>query len=369
MRALPYLKDKFSQLTLVKKMLVVLILLVLVFVSSYGGYLVGSKKVLYKKEALSPRGTLISGKPEEPANFANPINGVLFKKSEADLWINRLPLAVMVENHTVSRPQTGLSKADIVYEALAEGGITRFMAIYLQEDSEIGPVRSARPYYLDWAAEYDAAYVHFGGSPNALDKINQFGIKDLNGIYIGAPTFERTTKRPAPHNVYTTTQKLRAQAEKKGYKKGVDIVPWKFLDKEPVRTDRPEKFSLQLGFKGTFGYNVEWRYNPDSNSYFRFNGGAAQPDAATNTQLDVKTVIVETVSTSSDPSGHARLFMNTVGSGALKVFLNGAVIEGSWKKDSRTSRTEFLDASGAEIKLNRGKIWVDIVPPGSVVSY
>ncbi len=369
MRALPYLKDKFSQLTLIKKILVILVLLTLVGVSAYGGYLVGSKKILYKKEALSPKGTLISGKPEEPRNFPNPINGVLFKKSEAEVWVNRLPMAVMVENHTDARPQTGLSKADVVYEALAEGGITRFMAIYLQEESEIGPVRSARPYYLDWAAEYDAAYVHFGGSPDALNKINQYGVKDLNGIYIGAPTFERTNKRPAPHNVYTTTQKLRDQAEKKGYKKGADIVSWKFLDKEPARIERPEKFSLQLGFLGTFGYNVEWRYNPDTNSYFRFTGGAAHPDAVTNAQLEVKTVVVETVSNSADPSGHSRLFMATVGSGALKVFVNGTVIDGSWKKDSLTARTQFLDATGAEIKLNRGKIWVDIVPPGSTVSY
>lgn len=367
MRPVTYLKDRFKELPTFKKVLVVFVLLVLIGTSTWFGYLFGSKKLDFKNQALSPKGTLISGQPE--TMVPNPINGVLFKKSEADAWINKLPLAVMIENHTDARPQTGLSKADIVYEALAEGGITRFMAIFLQEDSDMGPVRSARPYYLDWATEYDSAYAHFGGSPTALGNIKNFGIKDLDGLSIGAPTFERSSKRPSPHNVYTTTQKLRAQADKKGYKKGADIVSWKFLDKEPKREERAAAIDLQIGFLGTFGYNVLWRYNPDTNSYFRFTGGAAHIDALTNSQLETKTIIVETVSTSPDPSGHSRLFMNTIGSGALKVFENGKVIEGSWKKDSRTARTQLLDSDGKDIKLNRGKIWVDIIPPGSTLTY
>lgn len=371
MNYLTSLKEKFFYLSRVQKVLLSLLFISLLTLSLWAGYQLGYKKWLVRDEALSPRGTIVSGKPEEPTNFPNPINGVLFKKSEAQAWVNNLPLAVMVENHTAARPQTGLSRADVVYEALAEGGITRFLAVYLQEESEIGPVRSARPYYLDWAVEYDAAYTHFGGSPDALDKIVSFGIKDLNGIYIGAPTFERSKSRPSPHNVYTTTQKLREQASKKGYSKGSEIVSWKFLDEKaiPERKERPDNFSINLNFKGTFGYAVEWRYNADTNSYFRFNGGGAQIDTLTNSPLEAKCIIVQTVQDSPDPSGHSRLRMATTGSNSAVVFANGKFVEGTWKKDQRTDRTKFLDTAGNEIKLNRGKIWVEIIPPGSTFTH
>ncbi len=367
MEYLGILKKRFSNLPFSKKLFLGSIFISLLVFSLWAGYNLGYKKLVIKDEALSPRGTIVSGKPEEPIDFPNPINGVLFKKSEAQAWINNLPLAVMVENHTQARPQTGLSKADIVYEALAEGGITRFLAVFLQEDTRIGPVRSARSYYLDWAVEYDAAYVHFGGSPDAISKIKTYGIKDLNGLTLGAPTFERSKARSAPHNVYTTTQKLRERASSKGIKKGSDIVSWKFLDEKniPARKDRPETFLIKLDFKGTFGYNVEWRYNADTNSYFRFNAGTSAIDNSTKLPIEAKTIIVQTVQNAPDPSGHSRLKMTTVGSNSVAVFENGTFIEGSWKKDSRTARTLFYDRAGEEIKLNRGKIWVEIIPPGS----
>lgn len=365
MRPVTYLKDRFKELPVFKKTLVVFVLLVFVGVSVWFGYLFGSKKLDLKNQALSPIGTLISGQPEPMV--PNPINGVLYKKSEADAWINNLPIGVMIENHTDARPQTGLSKADIVYEALAEGGITRFMAVYLQYDTKLEPIRSARPYYLDWISEYAGAYAHFGGSPDALAKINQYGIKDLNGLTIGSP-FTRDPNRPAPHNVYITTQQLRNLAVQRGYKKE-DFTMWKFNDTEPPVDKRPASFSLKLGFLGTYCYDVEWRYDPTTNSYLRFECGTKHIDAQDNSQLTAKTIIVETVDYHPDPSGDARIDMDTIGSGDLKVFENGTVITGSWKKDSRTARTQFFDANGAEVKLNRGKIWVDIIPPGSLVTY
>lgn len=365
MRPVTYLKDRFKELPIFKKILVVFVFLIFVGVSVWFGYLFGSKKLDFKNQALSPKGTLISGQPDPMV--PNPINGVLYKKSEADAWINNLPLGVMIENHTDARPQVGLSKADIVYEALAEGGITRFMAVYLQNDSKLEPIRSARPYYLDWISEYAGAYVHFGGSPDALDKINQYGIKDLNGLTIGGP-FTRDPNRPTPHNVYITTGQLRDLAAQRGYKKE-DFTMWKFNDTELTVDKRPASFSLKLGFLGTYCYDVEWRYDPATNSYLRFECGAPHIDALDKSQLAAKTIIVETVGYHPDPSGHARIDMDTIGSGDLKVFENGTVIVGSWKKDSRTARTQFFDANGAEVKLNRGKIWVDIIPPGSPVTY
>lgn len=368
MRPVTYLKDKFAELPKIKKLLVVIFLLLLVGIVGWFGYLVGAKGLQSNETSVAKKKT-VEINPAEPKNFPNPINGVLFKKSEAAAWVNRLPLAVMIENHTDARPQTGLSKADVVYEALAEGGITRFMTVFLQEDTDLGPVRSARPYFLDWASEYDAAYVHFGGSPTALGNIRSLGIKDLDGISIGAPTFVRSGARQSPHNVYSSTQKLRESADKKSYKKGREIESWNFSETEPKREERPAGQSLKIGFLGTYGYDVEWRYNPETNTYLRFNAGKPFVDALTNAQIEEKTIIVQTVTKSSDPSGHGRLFMGTVGSGALRVFLNGKVIEGSWKKDSQNARTKFFDTSGAEIKLNRGKIWIDIIPPESAITY
>ncbi|HSX58137.1 MAG TPA: DUF3048 domain-containing protein [Candidatus Saccharimonadales bacterium] len=370
MKVFAYLKEKFFALPAFKKAVVVGSLLILIGICAWTGYLIGAGKLGAINQTLFSKGEVISGVAEEPKDTPNPIDGVLFKKSETEAWIHRIPLAVMVENHTDARPQSGLSKAEVVYEALAEGGITRFMAVFLQEDTKMGPIRSARPYYLDWAVEYGAAYVHFGGSPDALDKINQYHIKDLNGLTIGPPTFERTSARPAPHNVYSTTDKLRGQADARGYKPET-ITLWKFLDDKeiPTRDKRPATFNIKLGFLGTYAYDDEWHYNPDSNSYVRFSQGKASIDAETNTQLEVKTVVVQTVSNYPDPSGHSRLQMNTVGSGDAKVFENGTVVEGTWKKDSRTSRTLFLDKNGTEIKLNRGKIWIAIIPPGSSFTY
>lgn len=368
MRSVTYLKDKFTELSVFKKMLIVFALLILVGVSVWAGYLVGSKQLSFKKEALSPKGTLISSKPEEPRNIANPINGVLFKKSEAAAWVNRLPISVMIENHTQARPQSGLSKAEVVYEALAEGGITRFLAVFLREDTKVGPVRSNRPYYLDWVSEYDAGYAHVGGSPTGQARVKEYGIKDLDQFYNSAP-YHREPKVgiATEHTMYSSTDLLRAAAEKKGYKKEKEILMWLFLDEKeiPKREARKDIFNINLGFLGTFKMDVEWRYNADTNSYFRFNGGDSMIDATTNTQIEVKTVIVQTVNKTNDPSGKGRLFMETIGSGLAKVFVNGVVVEGSWKKDSRTERTRFFDNAGVEIKLNRGNIWVEIIPPGS----
>lgn len=362
-----HLKNKFQELSKTKKFFVILIALVLLAGSTWAGYIFGLKKLNLLDRVLSPKGVIISGQPEEPRNFPNPINGILFKKSEAAVWANRVPIGVMIENHVDARPQSGLSQADVVYEALAEGGITRFMAVYLQNDAKLEPIRSARPYYLDWISEYSGVFVHFGGSPDALDKINQYGIKDLNGLNIGGP-FTRDPARPAPHNVYVTTQQLRDLATQKGYAKE-NFTIWKFNDTEPVVAKRPASFSLKIPFIGTYCYDVEWRYDPATNSYLRFECGSPHTDALNSSQLAAKTIIVETVGYHPDPSGHSRIGMDTVGSGALKVFENGVVIVGSWKKDSRTARTGFFDASGAEIKLNRGKIWIDIIPPETTIAY
>lgn len=365
MKSLKVLWEKFKISSRKKKALILFIFIIFILISAGLGYLVASNLHAANK-AFSPLGNLISGDPREPRNFPNPINGILYTQSEADKWKNNLPLAVVIENHLDARPQSGFSKADLVYEALAEGGITRCLAIYLAEDGRLGPVRSNRPYFLDWLSEYSAGYAHVGGSPRAQYLVGWYKIRDLDQFKLGSPTYERVGSRFAPHNVYTTTKKLRSVAKSRGYKGPVEIDIWSFADEEASPSARPKKFELGIPYPA-YGMDVLWRYDKKSNTYLRFNGGNAHKDADTNRQLFAKTVIVQYVATSLEDS-YGRLRMKTIGSGKVKVFRDGKVFDGTWKKESRVGRTNFFDKKGDEIKLNRGKIWVEIIPTDYKIS-
>lgn len=364
MKTLKLLLEKFRASSRKKKVLVLIVLLLFIGGTAALGYLVASNLHAANK-AFSPLGNLISGKPREPRNFPNPINGTLYTQSEAKSWKDRLPLAVVIENHIDARPQSGLSKADLVYEALAEGGITRLLAIYLVEDGRLGPVRSNRPYFLDWVKEYDAGYAHVGGSPRAQSLIGPYKIRDLDQFGIGAPTYERSAARSAPHNVYTTTKRLRPAAKGKGYKGPIEIDSWQFAD-EATASARPKKFELRIPY-AAYLMDVLWRYDRKSNTYLRFNGGTAHKDAETKKQLFAKTIIVQKVATSLEDSA-GRLKMKTIGSGKVQVFKDGKVINGTWKKKGRSARTKLFDKKGDEIALNRGKIWVEVVPTDYKIS-
>lgn len=303
------------------------------------------------------------------ANVSNPINGSLYTQDESEAWKNKLPLAIVIENHTDARPQSGLNRADVVYETLAEGGITRLLAIFLAEDSRVGPVRSNRPYFLDWVSEYGAGYSHVGGSPEAQHLVKAYKIRDLDQFFIGFPTYERVSNRFAPHNVYTTTTRLRNTASSKGYKVPANINSWLFADMEPVESGRGNKFVLNIGFLGTFGYDVKWIYDRKSNSYARFNAGSKHIDAEDGRQISAKTIVVQYTNISPDPSGHGRVKIQTIGTGKVQVFKDGMVMIGTWRKKSREDRTRFFDSGGKEITLNRGKIWIEVVPSRSTVSF
>src|SRR3990167_2200104 len=188
--------------------------------------------------------------PNVPKTESCPLDGSMHTKQAKDAWELRRPLAVMIENHTEARPQSGLSSANIVYEAVAEGGITRFMALFYcnLSDVQVGPVRSARTYYLDWLSEYDALYAHVGGAntpgpADALGQIIKYGVKDLNQFSIGFPVFWRDYQRldhpvATEHTMYSTTQKLWEVGAKRGWtnvdEDGVawdkNFAGWKFKD-------------------------------------------------------------------------------------------------------------------------------------------
>lgn len=367
MKSLNYLKEKFNHLPAIKKVLVVGVFFTLLCFSVWAGYLVGVKKIDILDQAISPKGKLISGKPEE-TKIANPITGVLYPRKEAEVWRNRVPLAIMVENSTAARPQKGLSKADIVYEALAEGDITRFVAVFLSNSTQVGPVRSAREYYFDWAQEYQAAYAHWGGNEYVRSLASRtFGAKDLDQFAIGSAAFYRLPPGcRSEHCGFSHTDKLWEVTNKRSVNSAVTIESWKFKEDTPVNpVTHP---TVNLGLKGL--YAVRWDYDAATNTYKRVNGNVAHNDSEHNVQISVKNVVVAFQNYSGMKEVTPKVFnrsVETVGSGAAKIFRDGTLVEGSWKKISKEARTKFFDANGKEIEFNRGQIWMEMVPIGTTV--
>ncbi len=336
--------------------------------------------------------------PSVPRTEPCPLNGQLYTKQERELWEKQRPLAVMIENHAESRPQSGLSRADIVYEAVAEGGITRFLGIFYcgiaAKPASLAPVRSARTYYLPWVLEYDALYNHVGGAgrcsdptvderAKALCQIDQYKIKDMDQFGISFPTCYRNYDRldhpvATEHTMVCVTDKLYKLAGQRGWTnvdaKGVswdkNFGEWKFKDDAP-EAERGASFSARfVAWKGyEKEYGVVWDYDRATNTYKRSNGGVPHTDLETKQQLTAKTVIVQFAKETGPVDEHAHLLYNNIGTGDGLLFADGKAVKITWKKADRSSRTRFYDASGKEVSINRGQIWIELLPTGTVVAY
>ena len=292
------------------------------------------------------------------------------------LYLNRLtgqrtvrpvdfkPVAVMIDNATEIRPQSGLAVASLVYEALVEGGITRLMAVYNAADQvdKVGPVRSVRPYFLDWAAEYQPAFFHVGGSPQALETIDDYSIIDLNEMGAAEVYFVRGDRADWPHNVYTNSglwQNIPAFKNRH-----LDFKPWEFTGALSVYCPEEDQ-AIVIDFS-YFNYQVKWLYDCQSGRYQRFNGGVGHLDE-NGDQLSAAKVVVQFVK--SWLIDAERLGLQTVGQGKAIIFQNGQVVSGSWQKDAAGSRTEFLDDAGQIVQFIPGNTWIEVIPPLTNVSY
>lgn len=324
-----------------------------------------------------------------------PLNGAKYSKQQREWWEKQRPLGVMIENHESARPQSGFNSADVVYEAVAEGGITRMLSIYYcAAPAQVGPIRSARTYFLDWISEYGAnpLYVHVGGAntpgpADALSQINDYGwgnYNDLNQFSIGFPTFWRDYNRlgrptATEHTMYSTTSKLwKFAADKRGLtnkdKDGnswdADFTPYTFED-DAADSARGASQSIRVEhWEGYDDYLIDWTYDKATNSYLRKNGGVPHLDRNTNKQINAKNVVILYMSESNANDGYennAHLLYKTVGTGKALVFKNGKQIKATWSKEDRESRTILEDDSGKEIAFTRGKIWFHIIPLEGVV--
>lgn len=304
----------------------------------------------------------IQKKPPKPQLVRAPLSGLMVTKEVTE----RRPIGVVVENHFDARPQSGLNDADLVYETFAEGGITRFLAFYQSKDSkQIGPVRSARTYFVDWVNSYKAMFAHVGGNQDALDMINPLKILDLNQFYL-ANYFWRDNARYAPHNVYTTTEKLRQAGTSKGYDLTDTTVP-SFSFKDDVKADaRPANFSFTVDFNPS--YAVTYNYSQKDNNFTRTILGQIQTDRVTSAPVVAKNVIVcdSDFSYGTTRIGEQTVHIRTTGSGTATMFIDGTKTVGTWSR-SNANITRFYDANGKEVKLNAGTTWIDFVPTGTAI--
>lgn len=295
------------------------------------------------------------------------IRAPLSGKMVASEVAKKTPIAVVVENHPDARPQSGLNKAAIVFETLAEGGITRFLAIYQDEDAaEIGPVRSARPYFVDWAHSLKAYFAHVGGNSNALAMIPKLGVYDLNQFSLSS-YFWRDNKRFAPHNVYTTTEKLREAAKAKKYPQtNENIASYSFKNDEKPEL-RGENSSFVIGLN--YGFAVTYNYQKSDNFYYRFMNGAKQTDRPTGEQIRAKNVIVcfSDITPGKSTAGEQMMNIRTTGTGTASIYLDGKVTPGTWKR-SDGGIIRFYKSDGSEVKLNAGTTWVEFIPIGTPLS-
>jgi hypothetical protein len=321
---------------------------------------------------------------QPPPYIPGPLDG---QSTPRKLALRR-PLAVIVENYNPdSRPQAGLSAASTVIETLAEGGVTRFMAIYLEHDAaKVGPVRSTRIYFDHWASAFHAILSHVGGNDDAqallwhLPKV--FNIDENRWekslFNTGTPLFWRAADREAPHNLYTSTITLRRYAAR-------NHENWVY-----TQANLPHKAPAAIAHRGHFktvsiafanplgsaadpGYAVVYRYNRQTNTYLRFMGGAPHIDALSKQQIHPANVIVmRTADAVPDPAAGITpesITIPMIGTGRAIYLRDGTVQTGIWKQANADAPLHFLDRRGRPVAFNPGQTWIEVAPKSTAVSW
>ena len=271
-------------------------------------------------------------------------------------------VAIMIDNHIDARPQFGLDQAKIIYEAPVEGNITRLMAIFAQAQQveQVGPVRSARTYFIDWLDEYqNTMYMHSGGSPEALKflKSNKFLFYNVDEFSY-ENYYWRDSSHNAPHNLFSSSKKWQAMylaiTEKEEIKK---YDSWKFSEKI-ITTSTQDVSSISIPFNKE--YIVKWKYNSSSKLYQRYIN-EKEHKVNNNKQLTSRNILIQFVNTKIiDNEG--RRSMQTTGSGEARILRDGKLIWGKWIKSDREAQTKFYDNNDYEVSLSSGNTWVEVVP-------
>jgi hypothetical protein len=309
-----------------------------------------------------PTQAKIPAKKVIPVKFYSPLTGAEVPDEAAT---KRQVTAIMIENSPDARPQSGLKDAGVVFEAIAEGGITRFIALYQEaQPGLIGPVRSVRPYYVEWASAFDAAVAHIGGSARALQMIRSgnYGV-DLDQFF-NAGAYWRAADRYAPHNVYTNSERMNAlTAAKSKTSSNFTFAPR--VDEKKAETPTATAINMAVS---TGSYMVDYTYDPASNSYIRKQGGTNHVDREGG-QIQPKVAIAMRVPMTLGFEDGYREQITTTGTGQAYIFQNGTVTEATWTKPDAKSQLKFTDAAGKEVPLVRGQTWITAVPADRNISW
>jgi hypothetical protein len=287
---------------------------------------------------------------------------------------------VVLDNYAPdARPQTGLNRASLVFETLAEGGVTRLMAVYLERDAPvIGPVRSARIYFDAWAAGLHAIYAHAGGNNDALYQLGHSpsmrAMANLDGLNLPAASapqpYWRSPDRAVPHNLYTATTVLRDYALAAGrpvYASFPAALPHRVPD---PYFHRPDRAWVDVTFS-SYAYDVHWTYSRASNSYLRRVGGIAAVDPLSRRAVAAANVVVifTRVTPDPDPFTPGAVDIHAVGGGRALYFRDGHLVQGSWQKISDEAPLVLLDPHGQLQPFNPGQTWIEVVPLGAAVTW
>lgn len=324
----------------------------------------------YEPKTDITRGNTERETPDENNQVHSYLTG---KLTDADIALQR-PVSIMINNIINAIPQSGIANADVIYEAPVEGDITRLLAVFedYQDLTKIGPVRSCRDYYIDFAMEFDAIYTHFGQAVYAFDLLNSSMVNNISGLqyqesagelngYAGEDVFYRTDDRVAPHNVYTSYEGLMTAVERKGYSMEYDddytghfnfVEDGKIIDciDGEATYIRPSLYSNEPYFE----------YDAETKLYNRFQYGDAQIDDQTGEQLTFTNVIIQYCDiVPYDENGY--LDVDTNAGGDAIIFTNGTYEYCTWTKESDWGPARYYDAYGSEMILNQGKTWVCIV--------
>ena len=299
---------------------------------------------------------------EEPPGFVCTLTGL---KDTEEANVKQRPIAVMIDNEINARPQSGLDSAEIIYEIPVEGNITRYMGIYHHLPSEkIGPVRSARPYFIDKALEFGAIYVHCGGSPQALKDLSTLNVDAFNDLK-GTPVFWRSTDRKMPHNLYTNTKYMREVSETKKLENKSAPEYFKFSDDFSMPDGAYQK-KILINYSGY--YKVSYLYNEEEKVYYRFINDTPMQDKETKNDIKATNIIIEKVGIKViDNVG--RLQLNNIGKNRGYFLTGGRLIEIEWQKDSRGGKTVYRDLKGNEIELNKGITWIQVVSVNTKIDF
>ncbi|MEA3423401.1 MAG: DUF3048 domain-containing protein [Bacillota bacterium] len=311
------------------------------------------------EDILFEKRVLVELKNEEKNEEKNKIEIV-------DLFDNKRPLAIMIDNHFMARPQSGLSQAKIIYEILAEGPITRYMMIVDQDiNDDIGPIRSARPYFLSFAMEYDSLYVHVGGSEEAKSLIKSYDIDSLNGMKAGFDVFWRITQKKIPHNMYSSSEALIKDADRLRYEKETDdFSPIKMYNQFVPLDGETKADELSITYKkpstsDADGYVVKYKYDYSIHIYERYVNSNRQTDESNGKDINIENIIIQKIKHRViDNEGRRSLDM--IGEGNGYYISGGKMMEINWVKKSFDSQTHYY-INDEEIIFNPGRIFIQVV--------